>query len=245
MGPLFTAASTADSNHGHAFGSRSRFDVSALSGLGFFAFAFGVFVMAKIYSSTPVKLKQARLTIKVLTSIGRLVRACAELDDILTLYICSLAEVSESHGAILLGRTPVSKKVEIAQYLAKMRGKIITEVHGNLFNTRYDEAIECRNVVAHGVFRGKGEDGRLYFRTSKSDEPIGKAAGKRVYGYTPNTINAIAISAEKLVPIFEKTLMLSALREKRLQQPVGAHPKGLSQSRRTSTPKPPRRSLQK
>ena len=45
----------------------------------------------------------------------------AEVEDCLDFFICRLAEISDARKTVLLGRTPYSKKVEIAKVLSQIR----------------------------------------------------------------------------------------------------------------------------
>ena len=76
--------------------------------------------MKPVYGDKAVGVTPGALDDKALLVIARLVRACAELEDIVNLFICNLAEISESRMIVLLGKSAISKRVEIAEYLAKM-----------------------------------------------------------------------------------------------------------------------------
>lgn len=77
--------------------------------------------------------------------------AFAELDDLLTLCICNLAEINESRAVVLLGRTAISRKLEMAGYLANLYGPWITKLQNDTFkNEAFTNCLKCRNTVAHG-----------------------------------------------------------------------------------------------
>lgn len=159
--------------------------------------------------------------------IGRLIRAFAEIDDMVTLYICNLAEISESRAVILLGRTPISTKLKNALYLAKMTGEEITKLHKHVFDEAFYMANKCRNALAHGAFMGADKDGRLAFLTSDAIDPVDDAAVMTVMSFRPDTIKAYADSVVEALPRMEKVLKLESLRKKRRAGGLGAHPKGL------------------
>jgi|CXWL01.1.fsa_nt_gi hypothetical protein len=187
--------------------------------------------MPLAYSSKPSKLKPTTLSSDVLASIGRLVRAFAEIDDLITLYICNLAEISESRAVVLLGRTQASTKLDIAAYLAKMTGVKITALHSEIFGSGYREYRKCRNAVAHGVLLGETEDGQFAFLTSETAEPdaTDKATIQVVYSYSAQIIAIYAQRAEEAIPVITENLKLSSLRQTRLERPLQPHRKGLPQ----------------
>jgi hypothetical protein len=205
---------------------------------GFSAF-FGVFAMDRIYSSTPSKLKRITLTPKTLESIGRLVRACAEIEDLITLHICDLASISETHAAVLLGRTTISKRLEIGAYFAKLTGEKAQRLFEGVFDPALTQILECRNATAHGVLLGETEDGRIAFLTAQTLDPVGSTASKVVISYRPEDIEDIAKAAESAIPTVEKWLKLSTFREKRLEQVLAPHRKGQPQPKPRKRPGSP------
>lgn len=48
---------------------------------------------------------------ETLAAIGRLIGAFAEIEDLVTLYICNLAEISQSKAIVLLGRTAITWRI--------------------------------------------------------------------------------------------------------------------------------------
>jgi hypothetical protein len=194
--------------------------------------------MGKTYGSEPVHLKKTRLTKPPLLAIGKLVRAMAEIEDMVDLHICNLAEISESKATILLGRTAVTRRLEIAEALATLRPDSALQVHKTAFNELYFDLVDCRNAVAHGTLLGKGDDGRLYFLTSNTGKPQGERTPRVVLSYLPNQIIANANLALEGVPHYERHLQVEALRAERLQRPLTPHPKGLKQQSAKPRPQP-------
>jgi hypothetical protein len=175
-------------------------------------------------------------------SIGRLVRAFAEIEDLINLFISRLANISESKTIVLLGRTPISRKLEIAMYLATMAGPNSVTLHKFIFDSSFLECQKCRNAVAHGILLGKTEDNRFAFLTAETLEPTGSSAIQTVISFKKKDIAVYARHAEQAVPQIEKLLQLSPLREKRLQQPLEPHRKGLRQQQQKKKQKRARRS---
>jgi 7-cyano-7-deazaguanine synthase in queuosine biosynthesis len=188
--------------------------------------------MPKTYASTHESLTPTQLPDNVLISIGRLVRACAEIEDLVTLYICTLTGISQSHAIVLLGRAQASRKLEIASYLAQMLGESVTQVHKSVFNTAFSDVVECRNAVAHGILLGITKDHRFAFLTANTAAPLGPSAIQIAISYNAKDIATYANAAHEAIPLIEKHLKLSALRKIRLQQPLLPHRKAQPQPTR-------------
>lgn len=71
--------------------------------------------MAKDYSANVPDLEPATLTDRHYAAIGRLVRACAAIEDFVTLFICRMLDLSEGKAHLLLGVTPIRGRLEIAR----------------------------------------------------------------------------------------------------------------------------------
>ena len=68
--------------------------------------------MPKSYSPESTHIKPTKINKETLAAIGRLIRAFAEIEDLLTLHICNLTSVPA-----------MSKRLEIAEYFAKTAGR--------------------------------------------------------------------------------------------------------------------------
>jgi hypothetical protein len=114
------------------------------------------------YSSEGTELTAAVLDDTILRNIGRMFRAAAEIDDIVTLYLCAIAKLSEGHAIILLGRAALSKKIELARNFARAHGeKELERFKTTLGNEHFQAAIEFRNTIAHGAMLGLTNEGEL------------------------------------------------------------------------------------
>lgn len=193
--------------------------------------------MITSYASEPSKLKAAELPDIVLTYIGRIVRAFAEIEGLVNLYIGSLSKTTEADLVVLLGQSSLSKKLEIAFYLAKVAGGETLKTHTDLFDARFSNAKDTRNVVAHGILLGMTEDDRFAFMTSKTLEPNEKGTLTVVTALAEKNIKAYAQASEFLLKNIESVLQLGAWRERRLQQSLLPHRKGLTQQQRGQKPR--------
>ena len=125
-------------------------------------------------SATESKLFPAKIPDEVYTAMGKIIRAFAEIEDLILLYLCRLAETPESVITLLLGRTPVSAKLKLAQYLARSRGKETLALHKEIFTKEFSDALKKRNAIAHGTLLGVDENGAYAFKTAKelpTDKP--------------------------------------------------------------------------
>jgi hypothetical protein len=190
--------------------------------------------MPRTYGATACELKPAALTTETLSDIGRLVRAFAEIEDILDLHIACLAGISETKVTILLGRTAISRRMEIAETLARLRPDKALEVHLSAFKG-FGDISDCRNAVAHGKLLGVDDDGKLAFLTFNSAPPSGEAAIRVAFSYHPETIKLLATTAEAAIPTLERMLQVEALRAERLLRPLQPH----SKARVAKSAKPP------
>lgn len=186
--------------------------------------------MGKSYGSEPVHLKKAELTEPMFLAIGKLVRAMAEIEDMVDLHICNLVGLSESQTMVILGRTAVTRKLEIAERLALLRDDAAIQVHKSVFDDNYNDLVNCRNAVAHGTLMGEA-NGKLYFLASPSGlKPNEGRAPRDVFSFTPEQIAHNAEVAQGILPHVEQRLQVGELRAERLQRPLKPHPKGLAQA---------------
>jgi len=193
--------------------------------------------MAKTYGTEYEPLEACVIDDDTLQSIGRLVRAFAEIEDIITLYIIDLAEISEAKAIIMLGRMPITRRLDIAKTLAHVTGEKITKLHEKLFNPMFFDVLACRNDVTHGTLMGRTGEGRLAFLTSKTDPQIDGKLHQDVSTYTPHDIKGLAKAAEDAVPILETQLKLQASRQERLDKPLVPHRKGRKKRKTKAKPK--------
>jgi hypothetical protein len=199
--------------------------------------------MTRIYSDKAYAVKPVKLSDQTLLSIGRIVRAFAEIDDLLMFHIAGMVGISESQAIVLLGRSQASAKMEIAQYLAKMKGENFIALHKEIFNSAYDECRQCRNTVAHGVLLGETEEGKIAFLTAEKKEPDGPSSSLVVISYPPKDIDTLARISETFIGAISEKLQLASWRDKRLQQSILPHPKAQTQpSRKTKPPRQPKSS---
>ena len=158
--------------------------------------------------------------------ISRIVRAWAEVEDCLNLFICALAKITESQGLALLSKSGWSRKLDIARGLAELREDQAVEALEMVFTTGLSKIGKARNTVAHGVYLGRRDDGAMCFLTS--DEIKGSEGPQRlvsVRNYNLQGLLEIADALEHSLPSMVSILQIEELREPRYTQSLRAHPK--------------------
>ncbi len=193
--------------------------------------------MYKQYSKDAPTLTSFALTADMHADIGRLIRACAEIEDLVALHLCQVAEIDESQSAVLLGRMPSSTRVSLAKTFADRLGGTAQKAHDKCFDGEYFGMISVRNVLTHGTLLGISNDGRVTFRTNEILGPQENSGVRlNVVSYLPEGFRKWADQAEATIPLLEETLRLQAWREKRRQQDLLPHRK--SQPTRPPSAKP-------
>ena len=200
--------------------------------------------MPNVYSSKQTAVHPASLDDEALLAIGRIVRATAEIEDLVNLFICNLAGISESKMVVMLGKTAISKRIEIAEYLAKIASTEATELASWAFDAGFRDLMTCRNVVSHGVLLGKDEDGMWAFLTSNMRPPEGQSAIQLVASYSTDTLQRYAGAAEAAIPPITTRLELEAHREARHERPLSPHRKSQPRSGKGAKPQRPSQSSQ-
>ena len=72
--------------------------------------------------SEPVTVTPHTLSDDELKDIGRLVRAFAEIEDIVAVHLCQVGSLNEGQLAVLVGRLGISQRVKMAEQFAKGLG---------------------------------------------------------------------------------------------------------------------------
>lgn len=178
------------------------------------------------YSSEGTPLTEVVLDDAILRNIGRMFRAAAEIEDVVTLYLCAIAKLSEGHAIMLLGRAPLSKKIELARSFAKAHGEKELELFkATLGSGHFNAAIEFRNTIAHGAMLGLTDEGRIAFRTAKQIDQNTTSVTMEVNSYLPEEFEQCADAMEHAVPWLEQELRLADARSSRRTEALDPHTK--------------------
>lgn len=181
--------------------------------------------MKLVYGGKSETLQPCEIDQESMKAIGRLIRAVAEIEYIISLYIGARCRLSTSQLVVLLGRTAISKKLEIAAYLAKMAGEERADRFEMVFDSNFALLLKIRNAVAHGVLMGLDSEGAYNFLTTDTDAPDDGVALQLVLAFDPTSLANAAINAERFVDYALDQLALRASRDISIQQPLRPHRK--------------------
>ena len=154
----------------------------------------------------------------------------AEVEDCLDFFICRLAEISDARKTVLLGRTPYSKKVEIAKVLSQIRTDDAISRHENVFTGNLQHIKTCRDVVAHGAYLGRTRSYEYAFLSQSSGGPQGEAIALRVFTFSTCRVRTDADALENDIPNIEQFLQIESLRETHRAPTLRPHPKARKKS---------------
>jgi hypothetical protein len=197
------------------------------------------------YSATASSVRPYKLTQKQLLGIGRLIRACAEIEDITTLHMCELADITEGQSLVFLGRAARSQKLRIAETFAKARGGKTAEAFASCFdNDEYRAIIRCRNAVAHGLLLGLTDQNKIAFRVADVVGTDGLTISILVNSFEKHSFETFAKMAEDAIPQLERILGLGALRQKRRELGLDPHRKAPPQGKQSAKSPPQPQSSQ-
>jgi hypothetical protein len=172
--------------------------------------------------------------------MARIIRACAEIEDIITLHLCQLARIGEAESVVLLGRVPVSTKLKMATVIADALGGEAAETHHRCFDSEaFKGLMRCRNTIAHGLLLGLNDEGGLAFRTIDVAGADETALNMNVISFNLEDFAPIAKSAEEAIPALERLLKLQAWRRERRERDLLPHRKSQAKAKRDAKPQPP------
>jgi hypothetical protein len=188
-----------------------------------------------------VDIKPVKLSKPALLAIAQIVRASADLEDVINLWICKLTKLSQSKATVILGRSNISTKLEIAEALANICGEI--ELHKIIFDQNMANLLRCRNAVAHGHYIGKAKSGWI-FSTSVTLGYEGDQVAKRAEAYSTRTLATVASVSAGRIALMDDILGLKPLRDKRQTQRLPEYQPGRKRKKASSKRKPPRKASQ-
>jgi hypothetical protein len=191
--------------------------------------------MPPTYSAKASSIRPYKLTNDQLTAMGRLIRAFAEIEDIVNLRIALLARTSTANVAIFLGRAGLANRLKILKLLSEGEGLQAEELFAQTFdNPAFLDLHSARNTLAHGRLLGLDEAGRITFQVIEPSAIDSDAVHLTAYAYSPELLADLAQRAEGLIPQMETDFGLTALRETRRAQALGPHSKAQPTGQRGS-----------
>lgn len=173
-----------------------------------------------------------------LLSIGRLIRAFAGIEEIVSIYLSTLVQVPPKAFVLLLGKVALTRRLGMAEALATLESPEELKRFKTAFPSDFYHALDTRNAVAHGIFLGVDQQGHLSFLTEKTDKQGVGETIQIVHGITPSDLRSLALKVEQNIDHTAAILRLTSSLQK-YRQPV-LRPHSKAQPRRTPSEKPTR-----
>lgn len=118
--------------------------------------------------SEPFEITHCELPDSMVAHIGAIIRAFAEIENLINLRASRLLGLEFSDTIVALGRAALRAKVEVIRTLAQKHSAFESELHDQIFAAEWRYLVGARNALAHGVLLGKCESGLFHFLTSNS-----------------------------------------------------------------------------
>jgi hypothetical protein len=193
--------------------------------------------MPPLYSPEGTSIAPYTLTDAQHAAIGRLIRACAEMEDIINLRLAQLADTSEGITVLFLGRTGLASRLQLLKRLSDGKGDEAIELHRQAFeNEDFANLVEMRNTVAHGRLLGVTAENRVAFVVHEIQGIDSQRLHMTVHAYEHDAFAIVASLAEYVLPQIEVLFELRSLREKRRAQDLAPHNKSQPKARRPRSP---------
>lgn len=163
--------------------------------------------MLSTKSVEPSSINPYQLTEEQLFAIGRVIRACAEIEHIATLYLYKLARIEIGTGEILVGRQSMRTKLAMARNFAVGTGGAELATFKECFERpEFDSLMKFRNVMAHGTLLGKTDMGFVAFQVADQVEHSNNSVSLEVITYSDETFAIFADMANYVIPQIENAL---------------------------------------
>lgn len=199
--------------------------------------------MPVFHSPETIELEPAEFGPDEYLAVGRLVRACAVIEDAATLFIASASNMTPALVSILIGQTAISKRLAMGKYLAAAKNAAAVTSYDKLFPAHLKEVIDCRNAVCHGALMGRWPDGKWAFETTKTEAPSAEGVAVYLaYSFATGDIQGFARWAEEIAAATNADPGIRLLREARQRLALQPSRKSQPKPKRGAKPQPPLRS---
>lgn len=188
-------------------------------------------------STTKVDVHPYDLTDDQLLGIGRLVRATARIEELITYYLCNLADLTIGQAIIILGRMPPSARLKLAETFAMAKGDNALILHKESFgNENYQALIRCRNTAVHGKLLGETSEGLVAFQVQETQGVEGVKIYATVNAYAHDSFANAAFVAEGVIPQLIEKLKLQPWLDKLQTRELDPHLKTRPKAKKKATP---------
>lgn len=195
--------------------------------------------MATTYSAVPTNLKPFEMTDDLYLSVGKIIRAFAEIEDIVTLTVANFAQLSESRAWVLLGKSALASRISTARRLGMMREDFAIDAFNKAFEPPFKEILRLRNALAHGTLLGVDPEGCLCFTSNELVDVDGEAVVSECLAWPIETILHWGRVISNYPDYIASTLQVQELRQGSTRLELRAHRKGTSQPNEKEQPEPP------
>ena len=191
------------------------------------------------HSPDHVELEAAQLGYQELYIIGRLIRACAQIENACHNYLSLVTNATPGTLIALLGQLGINKKLSMAQNFAQIRGPEEEARFARLFDTqRLSEVLKCRNAVVHGFLLGRWPTGKWAFETTTLMSPVATNwASVAAFSFSTVDLRLYTLWAEELAEQSGSDPYIQAQRQERQNSPL--RPSRKSQPKRPPSGSPP------
>ena len=195
--------------------------------------------MGVTYGDKHETLQPSHLTDSNLLAVGRLIRAFVGIEEIVSTYLAILTQVPPNKLVIVLGKTALRRRIEMAGQLAKLEGDDEFKRFEQAFPADFYHALNIRNAVAHGLFIGMDGEGCLSFLTEKTDRPEEGDTIQMVVGIKPEELEDLARKVEMNVAVTARLLRLASSLQTLQQAEIRPHRKAQPKRPPSAKPKDP------
>lgn len=173
---------------------------------------------------------------------GRLVRAFAEIEELLSLSLAFRLGVNEDAVKVLLGKQSYPALAGLLGTVANGIGPDLAKSYRDIFDT-LEDLKTIRNILSHSTYIGRDQTDTYWFkgRSTLKIEDAGRFIMEE-FGLTIPTVEAAANQAERFVDDLPSLLQLEAWLETRPQRLLWHHPKAPNTRQKYKGQKPRRKS---
>ena len=193
--------------------------------------------MVRVYRPNDSGLHLAKLPRRFETEIGALVRNCAEIEVEVTRYIAALSGGTEPLCEVMLGRTAITRRLEIARVMANATSQDAADRHSGIFGAAWVDVNKLRNAVAHGHFIGFDDERRATFLSSDAEHIENTEIIKTTYSCSLEDMRHFVADSKEILRRLKLATPRPASQKKSAQPYLGSHPKGRQKAKSSTKSK--------
>lgn len=187
--------------------------------------------MVRNYSGEGATLTPAEIDDETALQMARIIRAVAEVENLIIFYFMSLSGFNESQALAVIGQNQISTNISKCGDLADIKGQSFKVAHDATFNDAWRDVLFIRNVIAHAHLLGMTEKGDLAFRVLR--DPLKNESAKTVFNvicYPPSAFKQWADIASTVAPAMLNNHQLEPWLRTSPRLKLAPHPKAQKQT---------------